>query len=176
MMYSLVISPINGFLNQLASHITQEELSQMKFLLEDAIPAGELEQCATVRDLFTKLKKRCLIGEHNLEALEDLFNNMNLYKLTEKVQEFRARISRGAVKDIPKEQLYGENRTLPGNVCISGRGTCRSIKLATIGGGTCLKLNCQYFKKRRCNIMEFLFPQTCRLEDEIDLDTILTII
>ena len=93
-------------LNQLASHITQDELSQMKILLEDTIPKGELEKCPQVRDVFSVLKKRCLIREHNLEALEDLFNHMNLYKLTEKVQEVGARTSQGAVKDTPKEQLY----------------------------------------------------------------------
>ena len=40
-MYSQLIQPINGLLNQLASHITQDELSQMKFLLEDTIPKAE---------------------------------------------------------------------------------------------------------------------------------------
>lgn len=113
MMYTLVISQLNGFLNELASHVTLEKLKQMKFLLEDNIPESELEKCLTVRDVFSMLKKRCLIGEHNLEALEDLFNNMNLNNLTVKVQEFRTRTSKGAVKDIPQEQLYGENRTLP---------------------------------------------------------------
>ena len=141
----------------------------MKFLLEDTIPKGELEKCPQVRDVFSVLKKRCLIREHNLEALEDLFNHMNLYKLTEKVQEFGAITSQGAVKNIPKEQLYGENRTLPGNVqlhfpeVVGGRV---GVNFTTAGGGTCLKLNCQFFRKRGWKFVGFLSPQTCRLEDQ----------
>ena len=112
-MYQLKIPAINKLLNELSSHISQDNLQQMKLLLADHIPAGDMERCTHARDVFTKLKQMCLIGEHNLGPLEDLFNEMGLMYLTTKVQEFRERIYiDGGVNDIPQEQIS----SLPGDL------------------------------------------------------------
>ena len=56
-------------LSDLASKLGSENLSSLKFLNRDIIPARPLENVTSAEDLFKELEQRCKIGPYKLELL-----------------------------------------------------------------------------------------------------------
>ncbi|XP_078346074.1 uncharacterized protein LOC144631506 isoform X2 [Oculina patagonica] len=106
-----LLSPFRTLLQRLSLEIQQDQLESMKFLLEDSIPLGILETCHKPRDLFSCMLKTCLLGENNLDLLEELLSRAQRSDLAECVKDFRKSISTEEVVDAPGEQI---NRELPG--------------------------------------------------------------
>lgn len=109
-----VLSPFRTFLHRLSLEIEKEQFSSMKFILEDGvIPLGILENCHKPRDLFSCMLQKCLLGEDNLDLLEELLTLVHRSDLAERVRVFRESISTHDVVDAPREQM---SRELPGKI------------------------------------------------------------
>ena len=83
---------IRSFLLGLSNNITEDKLSEMKFLLQQVLLRATLQQCAQARDIFSLLLQRNLISNNNLAGLETLFEHMSLHNLVEKTRDFQGTI------------------------------------------------------------------------------------
>lgn len=80
-----IINRFLAFLERLSLEIEQDQLEGLKFLLQGKIPLGILENCLTPRKLFTRMMQHSLLGEDNLEILEQLFKEIRRSDLAERV-------------------------------------------------------------------------------------------
>lgn len=84
-----LINPFLTFLERISKEIVQDELESLKFLLDDYIPEGTLEKCITARKLFRCMKNHGLLGENNLDHLEQLLTRADRLDLAEEVKIFK---------------------------------------------------------------------------------------
>lgn len=84
-----IINRFLAFLERLSLEIEQDQLEGLKFLLQGKIPLGILEKCLTPRKLFTRMMHHSLLGEDNLEILEQLFKQIQRSDLAERVSVFK---------------------------------------------------------------------------------------
>ena len=84
-----LLDPFQTFLEHLSCEIEEEQLEDLKFLLEKHIPAGTLEKCRTPRTLFRCMKQKSLLGYNNLDFLEELLTQVQRLDLVEKVKDFK---------------------------------------------------------------------------------------
>ena len=84
-----IINRFRAFLERLSLEIEQDQLDGLKFLLQGKIPLGTLEKCLKPRDLFTRMMHHSLLGEDNLEILEQLFKDTQRSDLAERVRVFK---------------------------------------------------------------------------------------
>ena len=84
-----IINRFLAFLERLSLEIEEDQFDGLKFLLQQNIPLGILEKCHTPRKLFTCMMQRSLLGENNLEILEQLFKDTQRSDLAERVSVFR---------------------------------------------------------------------------------------
>lgn len=83
------INRFRAFLERLSLEIEEDQLQGLKFLLHDIIPLGILEKCLTPRELFTRMIQQSLIGEGNLDNLQQLFTAAQRSDLAERVRVFK---------------------------------------------------------------------------------------
>ena len=84
--------PVNrfrAFLERLSLEIEQDEFEGLKFLLHGNIPLGILEKCHTPRQLFFRMMQQSLLGEGNLDNLQQLFIDARRSDLAERVRVFK---------------------------------------------------------------------------------------
>jgi len=98
-----ILNRFLAFLERLSLEIEQDQLDGLKFLLQRKIPLGILEKCLTARQLFTRMMHHSLLGEDNLEILEQLFKEIRRSDLAERVRVF-------------KQSSVDMETELPGNV------------------------------------------------------------
>ena len=98
-----IINRFRAFLERLSHEIEQDQLDGLKFLLEGKIPLGILEKCVKPRHLFTRMMQHSLLGEDNLENLEQLFKETQRSDLAERVRVY-------------KQSSVQTDSELPGNV------------------------------------------------------------
>lgn len=98
----IIINRFRAFLERLSLEIEQDQLEGLKFLLQGNIPLGILEKCLTARQLFTRMMQQSLLGEDNLDNLEQLFTEAQRSDLAERVRVF-------------KQSSVEVERELPGN-------------------------------------------------------------
>ena len=84
-----LLDPFQKLLERLSQEIEEEQLESLKFLLENYIPAGTLEECKTARNLFKCMKQKGLLGYNNLDFLEKLLTEAKRLDLLEIVKEFK---------------------------------------------------------------------------------------
>ena len=96
------ISRFRAFLERLSLEIGQDQLEGLKFVLNGKIPSGILEKCLTPRQLFTRMMQRTLLGEGNLDNLQQLLMDVERHDLAERVRVF-------------KQSSVEEESELPGN-------------------------------------------------------------
>lgn len=84
-----LLDPFQTFLERLSQEIEEEQLESLKFLLEKRIPAGTLEKCTTPRKLFKCMKQNSLLGDNNLDVLEELLTVARRSDLVEIVKDFK---------------------------------------------------------------------------------------
>ena len=84
-----LLDPFQKLLERLSQEIEEEQLESLKFLLENHIPAGTLEECKTARNLFKCMKQKGLLGYNNLDFLEELLTEAKRLDLLEIVKEFK---------------------------------------------------------------------------------------
>ena len=77
------------FLERLSLEIEQDQLEGLKFLLHGNIPLGILEKCLTARQLFNRMMQQSLLGEGNLDNLQQLFTDAQRSDLAERVKDFK---------------------------------------------------------------------------------------
>ena len=87
---SFFISRFRAFLERLSREIEQDQLEGLKFLLHEYIPLGILEKCITPRQLFKRMMQQSLLGEGNLDNLQQLFTDAQRCDLAERVRDFKA--------------------------------------------------------------------------------------
>ena len=85
----LVINRFRTFLERLSLEIEQDQLEGLKFLLNENIPLGILEKCLTARELFSRMMQQSLLGEGNLDNLQQLFTAAQRSDLAERVRVFK---------------------------------------------------------------------------------------
>ena len=85
----LIINRFRVFLERLSLEIEQDQLEGLKFLLHGNIPLGILEKCLTPRQLFTRMMQQSLLGEGNLDNLQQLFIDAQRSDLAERVRVFK---------------------------------------------------------------------------------------
>ncbi|KAL9955973.1 hypothetical protein ACROYT_G037382 [Oculina patagonica] len=85
----LIINRFRAFLERLSLEIQEDQLEGLKFLLEGNIPLGILEKCQTPRQLFSRMIQQSLLGEDNLDNLEQLFKEVKRSDLVERVRVFK---------------------------------------------------------------------------------------
>ena len=84
-----LLDPLQTFLERLSQEIEEEQLESLKFLLEKHIPAGTLQKCTTPRKLFKCMKQKGLLGNNNLDFLEELLTVAQRSDLVEIVKDFK---------------------------------------------------------------------------------------
>lgn len=83
------INRFRAFLERLSLEIEEDQLQGLKFLLHGNIPLGILEKCLTPRELFTRMMQQSLLGEGNLDNLQQLFTAAQRSDLAERVRVFK---------------------------------------------------------------------------------------
>lgn len=83
------INRFRAFLERLSLEIEEDQLQGLKFLLHGNIPLGILEKCHTPRELFTRMMQQSLLGEGNLDNLQQLFTATQRSDLAERVRVFK---------------------------------------------------------------------------------------
>lgn len=83
------INRFRAFLERLSLEIEEDQLQGLKFLLHGNIPLGILEKCLTPRELFTRMMQQSLLGEGNLDNLQQLFTAAQRSDLAERVRDFK---------------------------------------------------------------------------------------
>ena len=98
MAYPSVISRSSGrtlldhfqsFLERLSWEIEEEQLDSLKFLLQNHISAGTLDECKTARKLLKCMKQKGLLGYNNLDFLQKLLTDAQRLDLVELVKDFQ---------------------------------------------------------------------------------------
>lgn len=72
------MDPFRSFMVKLSEHITEEELSQLKFLFE--IPRGRAEKIQTALDFLRYLKETVSLHPENVDVLKGLKGGFNVIK------------------------------------------------------------------------------------------------
>lgn len=85
----VIINRFRAFLERLSLEIQEDQLEGLKFLLEGIIPLSILEKCQTPRQLFSRMIQKSLLGEDNLDNLEQLFKEVQRSDLVERVRVFK---------------------------------------------------------------------------------------
>ena len=99
-----IINRFRAFLERISLELEQDQLDGLKFLLHGKIPLGILEKCLKPRDLFTRMMHHSLLGEDNLDTLEQLFKDTGRSDLAERVRVYI------------KQSSVDMETELPGNV------------------------------------------------------------
>jgi len=85
----IYVNRFRAFLERLSLEIEQDQLEGLKFLLHENIPLGILEKCLTPRQLFTRMMQQSLLGEDNLDNLQQLFTVAQRSDLAKRVRDFK---------------------------------------------------------------------------------------
>ncbi|XP_026233048.1 caspase-8 isoform X4 [Anabas testudineus] len=83
------ISPFRKLLYNLSEEITDDDLKQIKFLLNKTLPRRKLEENVTTLDVFVEMEHMDLLSDTNLNKLETIIQSV-CPMLKEKINEFKA--------------------------------------------------------------------------------------
>lgn len=89
------------FVERLSQEIEENQLEGLKNLLHDHIPLGVLEECDKPRKLFNRMKQQGLLGENNLDFLEQLLQTVGRIDLVERIREFKKQSNMEGERDSP---------------------------------------------------------------------------
>ncbi|KAK7939269.1 hypothetical protein WMY93_002595 [Mugilogobius chulae] len=116
------ISPYRKLLYNISEDITDEDLGNIKFLLNQKLPRRKLDENVTTLELFLAMEHMDLLSEFNLDLLQEMFESVGLSMLNEKINRFKEQeiCVRSPVEDInsstsisiPVDQnpiLYGDS-------------------------------------------------------------------
>ena len=109
-----LLNPFLVFLQRLSLEIEEDQFQSMKFLVKDSIPLGILEKCVSPRDLFSRMQQKCILGEENLDLLEEMMITVERTDLAKRVKAFKNSRSEDEIVDATGEQMRSE---LPGERC-----------------------------------------------------------
>ncbi|XP_056145228.1 caspase-8 [Lampris incognitus] len=84
-----LVSPYRKLLYDLSEDITEDNLSQIKFLLRARLPRKKLEDDVTTLELFLEMEHQDLLSETDLNLLVDIFKNV-CPALARKISQFEA--------------------------------------------------------------------------------------
>ena len=76
------------FMVRFADECTCDDLSKLKYVSKDHIPAGKMEQLSTALNVFSQLERQGLVGPTNFDFFLDLVEAMNTPRLLEMLQHF----------------------------------------------------------------------------------------
>ena len=85
----VLLNPFLVFVERLSQEIEKNQLEGLKNLLHGDIPLGVLEECDKPRKLFNRMKQQGLLGENNLDFLEQLLQAVGRTDLAESVRGFK---------------------------------------------------------------------------------------
>ena len=85
----IILNRFLVFLERLSLEIEEDQLDGLKFLLQKSIPLAHLEKCLTSRQLFTRMMQQSLLGEDNLDNLEQLFTEVRRHDLVRHVRDYK---------------------------------------------------------------------------------------
>lgn len=85
---SNLISPYRKLLYNLSEDLTDENLKEIKFLLNEKLPRRKLEENVTTLEVFLEMEQKDLINNTDLKLLESLLQSC-CPVLTEKINRFR---------------------------------------------------------------------------------------
>ena len=103
----VVLSRFLTLLERLSQEIQKEQLEGLICLLQDRIPAGILENCCTARKLFTCMRQKGLLGENNLDLLEQLLETVNRSDLVNgMIKSFKELSSTEAAGNLPGNEAF----------------------------------------------------------------------
>lgn len=77
-----------SFMVRFSNEFTDHDLTSLKYVLKDYIPAGRMEQLRTTLDVFSQLEERGLLGPRNLDVFLDLVEAMHQPQLLRMLKEF----------------------------------------------------------------------------------------
>lgn len=83
-----LISPYRKLLYNLSEDITDEDLRNIKFLLNQKLPRRKLDENVTTLDLFLEMEQMELLGQTNLDMLQSIFQSV-CPVLNEKINCFK---------------------------------------------------------------------------------------
>ena len=92
-----LLTKFRRFLFRLSQEIAEDDLVGMKFLLQGLIPLGHLEKCSQPSDLLSIMIRQDLLGEDNLDYLEELLTDVKRLDLVQRVRAYRQSESPGNV-------------------------------------------------------------------------------
>jgi hypothetical protein len=78
----------NGFLIELGRMFKKDDLKELKFALDDVIPAGEIEKITEAIDVFTALKRLELLGPNKLDVLRDYLEVLDRPNIVQMVDDY----------------------------------------------------------------------------------------
>ncbi|GAA6231500.1 caspase-8-like [Lates japonicus] len=84
------ISPYRKLLYNLSEEITDDDLKQLKFLLNKTLPRRKLEENVTTLEVFLEMEHMDLLSDTNLNELEKIIASV-YPMLKEKINQFKAR-------------------------------------------------------------------------------------
>ena len=77
-----------SFMVKFADEYTSDDLTKLKYVSKDHIPAGKMEQLNRTLDVFSQLEQQGLVGPNNFDFLLDLVEAMNTPGLLLMLKEF----------------------------------------------------------------------------------------
>lgn len=83
-----LISPYRKLLYNLSEDITDEDLRNIKFLLNQKLPRRKLDENVTTLELFLEMEQMDLLGQTNLDLLQSIFQSV-CPVLNEKINHFK---------------------------------------------------------------------------------------
>ena len=82
-----LMASFNKFLLQIANEIKSDELDDMKFVCQGALPRGKLELIASPKELLNALRRSGIIRPGDVMYLVTLLEGVGLVQLAERVKE-----------------------------------------------------------------------------------------
>lgn len=82
-----LMASFNKFLLQIANEIKSDELDDMKFVCQGALPRGKLELIASPKELLNALRRSGIIRPGEVMYLVTLLEGVGLVQLAERVKE-----------------------------------------------------------------------------------------
>ena len=77
-----------SFMVKFADEYTSDDLTRLKYVSKDYIPAGKMEQLRTALEIFSQFEQQGLLGPNNLDCFHDLVEAMNRQHLLEMLKQF----------------------------------------------------------------------------------------
>lgn len=78
----------NGFLIELGRMFKKDDLNELKFALDDAIPEGDMEKLTEPIDVFKALKRLGLLGPAKLDVLRECLEVIGRPNMIQKLDEY----------------------------------------------------------------------------------------